>query len=497
MKKSRILLIFIFIFSIVMVIVSCSQQNESENPDILNNENLETSAGETQQEQTIYDILPKKDFGGDTFTIYIPPNPDSPVEKGTYVESMTGETFNDVVYERNARIEAEYNVKIQTIYGNTVNSTYDDMKKYVLAGDHAADLYFIHLWGSLPSIATDGLARQWIDVPYVDFDKPWWYQSAIKNLNIANKVYFASSAMSIDDVLVILFNKSLLQNLALEDPYKLVREGKWTIDKLSEMAVAATEDLNGDGQFDYRDDRFGLEFGTLWQTPSLMSGCGIVYVTLDDNGYPTFNLDSPKAIDVYEKIYNLLYQGDKTYCYTGNTPETWNTPHIGVDSGRVLFCQWNLFNCELLRGAETDYGILPFPKYDERQEKYWSNSWTGTYCIPSTLPDEKLDMVGIVTEAMSATGYSDILPVYYGNVLFEKLVRDDESRDMLNIIFSGILYDAGISLDLSMNPSSPAQFIRGLYNNDKTPDFVSALDKVKDRMSAGYVDLYNRLSEEK
>jgi len=470
-------------------------QNEPENLNADNNGNLETVAGETLQEQTIYDILPQKDFSGNTFTMYIPPNPDSSVEKGAFVESVTGETFNDAVYNRNTRIESEYNLKIQAVFGNDVDSTYADMRRYVLADDHVADMYFVHLWGSLPSIASGGFARQWTDVPYVDFDQPWWYNSAINNLNIANKIFFVSSSMSIDDVLVLLFNKELLRDLALECPYNLVREGKWTIDKLSEMAIAASRDLNGDGIFDYRDDQFGLEFGTLWQTPSLMSAAGIEYVTLDNEGFPTLNLDSERVINAYEKIYNLLYEGNKTYGYTGTTPERWNTPHIGVDSGRVLFCQWNLFNCELLRGAETDYGMLPFPKYDEHQEKYWSNSWTGTYAIPSNLPDEKLEMVGIVTEAMSATGHSEIIPLYYGNVLFEKITRDDDSREMLDIIFSGIYFDAGISLDLNTNPSSPAQFIRGLLNDDRTPNYVSALERVNDRMSAGYIELYNNISE--
>lgn len=492
MKK--VLLIIIIISLLLPSLASCSEQNKTENPDTENPQNSENKISEANQEKTIYEILPQKDFGGDTFTMYIPPNPDSPVDKGTYVESMTGEIFNDAVYQRNSVIESTYNIKIGEVLGNSVNSTYQDMKKFVLAGEHVADVYFIHLWGSLPSIAIEGLARQWADVPYVDFDKPWWYQSAIKNLNIANKIYFTSSAMSIDDVLVLLFNKTLLQNLALEDPYKLVREGKWTIDKLSEMAVAATSDLNGDGQYTQQDDQFGLEFGTLWQTPTLISGCGIITVPLDDKGYPTLNLDNQRTIDAYDKIYSLLYDGNKTYCYTGDTPETWNTPHIGVDSGRVLFCQWNLFNCEILRGAEADYGMLPFPKYDEQQENYLSPSWTGTYCIPSNLPDEKLDMVGIVTEAMSATGYSDIIPIYYGNILYEKLTRDDDSREMLDIIFSGILYEAGYSLDLNMNPSSPAQFLRALYNN-KNPNYASELDKIKDKMSAGYDEIYNKLSE--
>lgn len=35
------------------------------------------------------------------------------------------------------------------------------------------------------------------------------------------------------------------------------------------------------------------------------------------------------------------------------------------------------------------------------------------------------------------------IPAYYDVVLGEKLARDDDSRKMLDIIFDGIVYDAG------------------------------------------------------
>ncbi|MCL2159054.1 MAG: hypothetical protein FWH48_06580, partial [Oscillospiraceae bacterium] len=355
--KKAVFVFFALSFALYMMI-SCSsggQNSSNDNKSNADSKNAENSpaenADETAREQSIFEILPKSDFGGETFTVYVPPNPDSPVDKGTFVEELTGEVFNDAVYNKNLKIENEYNVVLKALYGANWDSTQSDLKKDVGAGDLRADVYFTHVTSGPAGIISDGLLREWTSVPYLDFDKPWWNQTAINNLSIANKVFYISGSLSIQDPLLLVFNKTLLQNLALEDPYRLVREGKWTLDKLNELAVAGLKDLDGDGKYDIQNDQFGLEFGICWQTPCLMYACDELTVVIDDQGYPTVTLDNQRKIEAYEKIYELLWGGDKTYCFNGSTTQTANHPHMGVDSGRVLFCQYNLFTCEDLRAA--------------------------------------------------------------------------------------------------------------------------------------------------
>ena len=492
--KKAFLLIFIVVFA-VSLIISCSSANQNptnnqNNNNDVNENNDVNNDNEAAQEQSIFDILPKNNFNGDTYTVYVPPNPDSPVDKGTFVAELTGEIFNDAVYNRNLKVESEYNVKLNAIYGSNWDSTYNDLKKDVKAGDLRADVYFTHVTSGPAAIASDGLLREWSAVPYLDFDKPWWNQTAIHNLNIANKMFYLSGSMSIQDPILLVFNKTLLQNLALEDPYKLVREGKWTIDKLNELAVAGLKDLNGDGKFNKKDDQFGLEFGICWQTPSLMYACDELTVIIGTDGYPTVELDNQKKIDAYEKLYRLLWEGDKTYCFNGNTTAEANHPHIGIDSGRVLFCQYNLFTCENLRAAEVEYGILPLPKYDENQKNYMTNSWTGMYGLPTIVADEKLEMIGIVMESMSALGHKEVIPVYYDILLKEKVSRDDDSRDMLDIILSGIVFDSG--LNYQAGSTQPGYFVKDLLVTKKQ-NYISEVEKIQNRVVSDYDKLYNKI----
>lgn len=476
----------VFLFS---VLLSCKSEKSSISE---SNEKINEKTEENiKQDQSIFEILPPNDFNGDLFRIYIPPNPDSPVDKGTFAEEITGEAFNDTVYNRNRKVEDQYNVKINPVYGNSWDSTYADLKKDVNAGDLRAEVYFTHVINGVASMASDGLLQVWDAVPHLDFFSPWWNQTIIKNLNIAGKTFYTAGSMSIQEPLVLLFNKTLIQALALPDPYKLVREGKWTIDKLNEMAVLGLKDLNGDGKFEKTDDQFGLEYGIQWQTPALMYACDEISVVLDENGYPNIEIDNQKKIDAYEKLYNLLWEGDKTYCYVGNTAATANIPHIGIDSGRVLFVQWNLFSCEKLRAAEVEYGILPLPKYDEKQEKYFSNSWTGMYGLPVCIPENKLEMIGLVMESMSALGYYEVIPVYYDNLLKEKVSRDEDSREMLDIILGGMVFDLG--LNFQTGSSQPGFFVNELLKS-KNKNYISAVEKQKEKIISDYDKLYKKIA---
>lgn len=50
-----------------------------------------------------------------------------------------------------------------------------------------------------------------------------------------------------------MFNKTLFENYDLEYPYQAVRDGKWTLDMLYELAKTVPTASNGNGTTDYAD----------------------------------------------------------------------------------------------------------------------------------------------------------------------------------------------------------------------------------------------------
>jgi hypothetical protein len=54
-------------------------------------------------------------------------------------------------------------------------------------------------------------------------------------------------------------------------------------------------------------------------------------------------------------------------------------------------------------------------------------------------------MVGAVTEYLGAVSREIVLPAYFDILLTGKLARDDESAEMLDIIYGNSIYDFGLN----------------------------------------------------
>jgi hypothetical protein len=53
--------------------------------------------------------------------------------------------------------------------------------------------------------------------------------------------------------MALYFNTALVDVYKLENPYKLVDEGKWTLDKVMELTAIASQDVNADGVYNEED----------------------------------------------------------------------------------------------------------------------------------------------------------------------------------------------------------------------------------------------------
>jgi hypothetical protein len=109
---------------------------------------------------------------------------------------------------------------------------------------------------------------------------------------------------------------------------------------------------------------------------------------------------------------------------------------------------------------ETDFGILPMPKYDENQQE-WGHNISTVYgramSIPTFHDGGALDRIGFMLEAISAESMYTVIPAYHDVQLTGKFVRDDESGEMLDIIFGSIVWDAGLIYDwLGLNKGTPS-----------------------------------------
>jgi len=149
------------------------------------------------------------------------------------------------------------------------------------------------------------------------------------------------------------------------------------------------------------------------------------------------------------------------------------------EDNRALF-YGEVLQCVIrLRNMVEDFGILPFPKWDAAQDRYYHHV-VETACmvgVPISLTGDRLEMVGYILEAMCAKSKYTLQPAYYEKALVYKNVRDTESEEMLNIILKSRMFDIGYIADWGTIYSSTYQ--KSVV--DEKNNFVSAYEKAESR----------------
>lgn len=429
-------------------LVSCG--GEADAPAVTTNSaeegKTETTAVETTT-QIKPDIPEDKDFEGYDFKVLTKGQFDVHWKsKDIYAEELNGEPINDAVFNRNSKVGEKYNFTISEKVGTSSDAS-GEAKKAILAGEEAYDM--ILLGSSINSLITSGMLVNLKNIPYMDLTKPWYDQNANESLSIDHKLYVTAGDLIImdnDATWTLLFNKSLAADLGIGDLYEKVNSGAWTIDALHDCIVNASRDINGDGVQD-ETDQWGIE-GESFNTAALILGCGEHFISKDENDLPVIAMQTEKFYTAFEKANAI--NGDFSLClYAGKYSSKYPGMALWSDcmdktftDGRSLFNFAGLNRVSLFRTMETDFGIVPIPKFDESQTEYYNvvSLWCANFIsVPKTASD--LERTGIIIEALSAESMYTLTPAYYDITLKTKSSRDEESSGMLDLIFTSRVFD--------------------------------------------------------
>ena len=382
------------------------------------------------------DDLGEFDFNEDTFdmltrsqTVFFYP---------LNVEEETGDVFKDAVYNRNRKLEERFNFKFTEEY----TSNADAARTYILAGDDTYDMYqgrCTHMY----NFAAEGMIYRVDEIPNIDLSKPYWDAKLYDDLAVCGEHYFAVGAFNIssyDFTHVMLFNKKMVEDYKLGDMYELVKSGKWTFDKFAEMGRAVVSDLNGDSVMD-DNDQYGYTSLGKQVLPTFWIGANTLSITKNKDGELVYSCPSDtKFIDVYEKIFQITWDDN-----------IWHRIPVTVNKeeeielfrqGHALFTDATCFQISNSRESNVDFGIIPYPKWDENQDNYYSRiEGCELFAIPKI--NKKPDMAGVILEAMACESMKSVIPAYYDVALKVKYTRDNDSADMLDLAFANRVFDYG------------------------------------------------------
>ncbi len=471
MKK----VILFLLTAALLLSASCGEASvdgKTTTPDSSGDDIKESDSAATETE--LSDDLGKYDFGGRSFSIYTRTTP----LFYPYLDRQeaTGDTIDDAVYNRNRKLEERFNFSFDEQYYDYTVEGNDAPRKLLLAGDDTYQLYVgrcVHMF----NYASEGYFYKIDDLTAINTEKPYWNSQLYDNLSIGNAHYFAVGDFNIsafDFTHVLLFNKKMIDDLNLGDIYSTVLDGKWTFDRFGEMSRAAVLDVNGDSVMD-ENDQYGYTSLGKQVLPGFWIAGGALSMKKDDGQLVYTAPTDQKFIDVCQKVFEITWNDN-----------IWHRVPITVDreeemqmfcDGKALFTDSSCFQISLTRDAATDFGIIPYPKYDETQDKYYSRiEGCELFGVPLTNTDP--EMTSVILEAMACESRKIVIPAYYEVALKVKFTRDEESSKMLDIAFENRVFDYG---DTILCEEFRDGVMRQAFAKDNR-DIVSTLTKVQNKV---------------
>ena len=365
------------------------------------------------------------------------------IRKGGIPDQCPEEDSADLVesatYRRNKEVEERYGITISA--SESASSDYDfSALNSILAGDDAYDIIFTHSRAAF-TYAVQGAAYNIHDIESIHLDKPWWTKDITDSCSLNGRLYVLDgdiSTRSLGATMCLLFNKRIFDDLGYDYPYEMVKSGEWIFDEFAYLAKKGGADLNGDGVMTPDADQYGFR-AEEWSSPIniLYSGGQKIY-DKDDDGRLKLSLYSTKTVEIYDEFFNLL-NNESCILFSGSAG------YNGSDmfaKGRAMFTDAALDDAKRLRNMDDDFGILPYPRFDESDEYATvSNGGTHLLIIPITVPD--VERTGAVTEALCAVSSRDVLPAFYEASLKTKYARDEDSEEMIDIIRASRIFDIG------------------------------------------------------
>jgi len=402
----------------------------------------EAETDSLEARKLVDDGLAAADFGGEEFRMLYQER----YAEFQYVEEMTGDTLDDAIYNRNMTVEDRFNAVIVHNTGAEEQLAMD-IKNSVLAGNDEYDLYMGHTMYT-GKHSMQGIFRNMYDLG-IDFSKPWYPQYAVENLTFNGKMFLTCSDICLSlasNTYCYYFNKDLILNNSMEDPYTVVNEGRWTIDYVLGNVASVYQDLNGDGVVG-NGDLYGFSGEKSNSTVAYLYSFDLDIMKMSDTGEISVPFGSDeRSVNGIDKLKTLLYGSQGSYNVTADTQGNADmfVEQTAIFTTGVLGDSVNRYRDD----CDFDYGIVPYPKYDDAQENYYTvaGGSISSSAIPLTVTRD--EFVATMFTALSAETWKSAIPQYYDVVLKYKGARDEASIAMIDTILNGrnlsfdFIYDA-------------------------------------------------------
>ena len=456
----RIIALLLALVTVAVPLASCGGESE------------ETTKAEATLDGALPDIPTDLDLTGE-FHILVSGN----MERNDFeADSEASTTVEVAIFRRNEAIRQAYGVDVTNKdvckFGSSNGSGtgFAEIYNDYMSGNSKYDAAMIGTY-DVATLSYNGLLWDLGSLKYIDLSKEYWDQKANKDLAIAGKMFYTTGDISIVDNIythALLFNKNIIEDYNMENPYDLVKNNEWTLEKFSALVKQVGQDVDNNGIYN-ENDMYGL---MTWNDPmaAVLSSAGEKIAAVNEKGEIELTFYNERVVNLYDKFEDIVFDQAHAYNYQydnqtgkGTSQSVWDTNRDKIfNENRAAFYFNALSVVERHRDSEVDFGILPYPKLDAVQEDYGhSVSAYHSSFLAIPLMAKNPTRSGAVVELLAHYGKEYLTPAYYEKTLYGQYVRDVESTEMLDIIFATRVFDVGAFYDI------------GTYRSQLTSIFVS------------------------
>lgn len=442
-NAKRHLSLLLALFLLCSAFVACAAEKPSVTTEATTSSQGENPVSETTADPLAYPGLPDETYNGHEFVVLMTNLNSDPTIIRDFSEPAGGTVLDEALYRRNMAAMARLDIVITGIedYKST-NSGVSLIRQANTSGDSNYDMGIISTY-DCGTLTTSGDLRDLRTYGYLDLDREWWDQNINRDITVNDRLYFTTGDISLVTTVAMynmVFNKTMFREKGWDMPYQDVENGTWTFDKMKSYITAVSTDLNADDKMD-SNDLYGMVYIHSTVVAALNMS-GERFAQIGEDGKVELTLGTERAENAIVGFIELTQ--DREHVYNGQTATGGLSATGMFAEGHCLFRLGEHVMFPYYRDTQLDYGILPLPKLDEAQSRYYTpfGGWDAAFvCVPnSTENDER---TSAIMEYLAYISRQMVTPAYYTKTLVGTYIQDEESHNMITIEMENRIFDIG------------------------------------------------------
>lgn len=334
---------------------------------------------------------------------------------------------------------------------------YDKLATAITSGKDVPDI-FKYEWIAFPSQVVTGMYQPVDDI--VDFDADIWkgVKDTANQFELKGKHYVAPISFAVGTLMM--YDKDIIDNEGLDDPYDLYQKGEWNWDTWYDIMSAYKKNATGD------QERYGV---VGWFAPQLVQQTGQTLVTYEDGVFKN-NLKNPDIERAENFIYDLGKEGLVDLNWYGSAKSCF-------EAGQTLFYNMGIWAMSGTAGptADDNWKVVPIPKDPQNDEKVISGDMLAYMWVKGSTAKEAVkcwyecERVATFDESYRETATKKFLQDNPGwTEEMYQVYLDESSNDNKNVFDFGY----GVSTTLASDDSAAGKRapIGALYEDIYKPD---------------------------